>query len=38
MWWIDFFGSGFAVWFGPDMVDIFQTKEEAVAFVEVMVQ
>jgi hypothetical protein len=33
MWWIDSWGNGFAAWFGPEMVDLFQTREEAEAFV-----
>jgi len=33
MWWIDSWGNGFAAWFGPEMVELFQTQEEAEAFV-----
>lgn len=33
MFWIDSFGEGFSVWFGPEMVDVFETKEEAETFV-----
>ena len=36
MWWIDNWGEGFAAWYGPDMVELFSTKEEAEAFVEEM--
>ena len=33
MWWIDYWGNGFAAWFDCDMVELFSTREEAEAFI-----
>ena len=36
MFWYDYFGKGYAVWYGPEMVDFFSTEEECQAFIEEM--
>ena len=36
MFWIDTFGKGYAVWFGAEQIEEFDTREEAEEFIEEM--